>query len=76
MGKRVDITALLFEDKELSPEEKKIESRRLEIYSLAEKEAELKIKSSQIPFSPMNFLRETQKIYKQYLEKEGIPYQE
>lgn len=76
MRKQVDITDLLFEDEELSPEEKKIESKKIELYSLAEKEAELKIKSQKLLFSPMNFLCETQKIYKQHLEKEGIPYQE
>jgi len=69
----VDITETLFPTEKLTPEEERIENRKWYLHSLAAEETTKKIEG-QAPFSPLKFLRESNRIYKAYLREEGLKY--
>ena len=73
--KIVDITGLLVQTKELTSEESRIEKRKWELLSLAGDEA-LDRMNNGARFSPLRLLKMSDRIYRVYLKKEGLKYDE
>lgn len=73
MVKIVDITDLIFPQKELTPKEQKIEERKGILLSKAEAEARKNL-GGRSPFSPIALMDESHKLYLSYLASEGLTY--
>lgn len=63
-----DITDLLFPLEEQTPEDK----RKIELWQIATNEAEKLVGTS----SPILLFKKTNEVYREYLSKEGLPYDE
>lgn len=70
-----DITDLLVQTKELTPEEQRIEKRKLALRSLAGEKA-LEEMNNRAKFSPLRLLNLSDRIYRGYLRREGLKYDE
>jgi hypothetical protein len=76
MVKTIDITNLIFPSKELTSEEQRVEDKKQELYSLASDEASKLIEGLSLFEGPLFKLDYTRKVYKVYLENEGLKYDE
>ncbi len=71
----LDITQALFPQENLTLEEQQIETRKWDLYRLAEEKAFKRI-SKETKFNPLRLLEESDKIYRAYLKKEKLKYNE